>query len=492
MEIRKISEVKLNPNNPRLIKDDKFKKLVQSIKDFPEMLSIRPIVVNKDMIILGGNMRFRACKEAGIKEIPVIVTDLPEDKQREFLIKDNTSGGEWDWDMLANEWDTDELEAWGLDLPVFDIKDEGEADDDNYEVPDGGIETDIVLGDLFEIGEHRLLCGDSTDSDAIAKLMDGAKADMAHNDPPYGMKKENDGVLNDNLNFDDLLDFNREWIPLQFMHLKESASWYCWGIDEPLMDIYSEILKPYIKRDEMYFRNLITWDKGNGQGQLSSVRRSFANADEKCLFIMLGQDGKNRKVDDFYEGFEYFLNWLKQEKEKSGLSNGQILELTSSFHTHYWSKSQWAFPTEKDYNALKKASNGKAFTKEYDELKQEYEKVKNELYSSRAYFDNTHDNMNNVWHFSRTSQQERQDTGNHATPKPLPLCERAIKSSCPDKGLVLDFFLGSGSTMVASHQLKRKCYGTELDPKYCQVIINRMQKLDPNLVVKKNGQPYGL
>lgn len=120
MELKKISEVKLNPNNPRLIKDDKFKKLVQSIKDFPEMLSIRPIVVNKDMIILGGNMRFRACKEAGIKEIPVIVTDLPEDKQREFLIKDNTSGGEWDWDMLANEWDQEELEAWGLDLPIND------------------------------------------------------------------------------------------------------------------------------------------------------------------------------------------------------------------------------------------------------------------------------------------------------------------------------------------------------------------------------------
>ena len=116
MEIRKISEVKLNPNNPRLIKDDKFKKLVQSIKDFPEMLSIRPIVVNQDMIILGGNMRFRACKEAGITEIPVIVTDLPEDKQREFLIKDNTSGGEWDWDLLANEWDNEELVEWGLDV----------------------------------------------------------------------------------------------------------------------------------------------------------------------------------------------------------------------------------------------------------------------------------------------------------------------------------------------------------------------------------------
>jgi hypothetical protein len=121
MEIKKISEVKLNPNNPRLIKDDKFKKLVQSIKDFPEMLSIRPIVVNQDMIILGGNMRFRACKEAGIKEIPVIITDLPEDKQREFLIKDNTSGGEWDWNVLANEWDVSELTEWGIDIPGFDI-----------------------------------------------------------------------------------------------------------------------------------------------------------------------------------------------------------------------------------------------------------------------------------------------------------------------------------------------------------------------------------
>ncbi len=313
---------------------------------------------------------------------------------------------------------------------------------------------------------------------------------MAHNDPPYGMKKENEGVLNDNLNYNDLLDFNREWIGLQFMHLKENGSWYCWGIDEPLMDIYSEILKPYIKEDKMYFRNLITWDKINGQGQLSESRRSYAVADEKCLFVMLGQDGKNRKVDDFYEGYENILNYLRKEKEKSGLSNNQILEITSSAHSHYWAKSQWLFPTEKDYNAIKQASNGKAFAKEYNELKKEYEITKNELYSSRAYFDNVHDNMNNVWHFSRTSQQERKDTGGHATPKPIPLCERAIKSSCPDNGLVLDMFLGSGSTMVAAHQLNRKCYGTELDPKYCQVIVDRMLKLDPTLEVKRNGQPY--
>jgi len=135
MQTVKISEVKLNPNNPRLIKDDKFKKLVQSIKDFPEMLNIRPIVVNQDMIILGGNMRYKACKEAGLKEIPIIKTDLTEAQQREFLIKDNTSGGEWDWEVLANEWDSEQLENWGLDLVGFDANAEDFGED--FSLADG-------------------------------------------------------------------------------------------------------------------------------------------------------------------------------------------------------------------------------------------------------------------------------------------------------------------------------------------------------------------
>jgi ParB-like chromosome segregation protein Spo0J len=144
MQIVKLSEVKLNPNNPRIIKDDKFKKLVQSIKDFPEMLNIRPIVVNQDMIILGGNMRYKACKEAGLKEIPIIVTDLTEAQQREFLIKDNTSGGEWDWEVLANEWNSEELEAWGLDLPAFDINKESDDLSDDFET---NFRIEIVLND---------------------------------------------------------------------------------------------------------------------------------------------------------------------------------------------------------------------------------------------------------------------------------------------------------------------------------------------------------
>jgi ParB-like chromosome segregation protein Spo0J len=137
MEIKtvKLSEVKSNPNNPRIIKDDKFGKLVKSIKEFPKMLEIRPIVVNADMIVLGGNMRLKACKEAGLKEVPVIFAqDLTEEEQKQFIIKDNVGFGEWDWDMLANEWEPELLEDWGLEVwkPAPEI-DYSILDDENVE-----------------------------------------------------------------------------------------------------------------------------------------------------------------------------------------------------------------------------------------------------------------------------------------------------------------------------------------------------------------------
>ena len=126
----KLSEVKSNPNNPRLIKDEKFSKLVKSIKEFPKMLEIRPIVVNDEMVVLGGNMRLKACKEAGLKEIPIIkASDLTEEQQREFIIKDNVGFGEWDWDILANEWDVDLLEEWGLEGFPFDTETEIEGEE---------------------------------------------------------------------------------------------------------------------------------------------------------------------------------------------------------------------------------------------------------------------------------------------------------------------------------------------------------------------------
>ena len=484
IELKKLSDLKPAPYNPRQSNAEQEKQLKSSLEKFGV---VEPIIFNKQTgFIVGGHFRIRELKKLGYKEIECVIVDLNEADEKELNIRLNANTGSWDWDELANNWDSELLSDWGLEIPGFEPT-ILEAEEDDFNVPEGGTETDIVLGDLFEIGEHRLLCGDSTDSDAVAKLMNGNKADMAHNDPPYGMKKENEGVLNDNLNYSDLLDFNKEWIALQFMHLKESGSFYCWGIDEPLMDIYSEILKPYIAEQKATFRNLITWDKGHGQGQNSENTRSYAIADEKCLFAMLGVQGFNNNADNYFEGWEPIRDYLLSQRIKAGWDIPTMKRIAghSDLSRDHWTcKSQWNMPTNEVYKCFQKwciDNNVDAFKKEYEELKKEY-------YSTRAYFNNVHDNFNNVWKFDRHLRNGIE--GGHATPKPIPLCERAIKSSCPDDGLVLDVFLGSGSTMVASHQLKRKCYGMELDPKYCDVIVNRMIALDPSIEIKLNGKPF--
>jgi DNA modification methylase len=358
-----IGTIKNNPNNPRVIKDDKFKKLVQSIKDLPEMAEVRPVVVNTDMVVLGGNMRLKAMREAGWKDVPIQVVDWDEDKQRQFIIKDNVSGGEWDWDMLANEWDTEELQEWGLDLPDFDNGKELEAEEDDYEMPDE-VQTDIVLGDLFEIGSHRLLCGDSTDSDAVAKLMDGQKADMVFTDPPYGMNAvSKSGVLKEKYGSDILgdSDTNAAKDSFNLIHsLYPNALHIWWGAN-----YYSSCLPD----SECW----IVWDKNNG-----------------------GSDQTDCE-----------LAW----------------------------------------------SNARSVVRQYTKASEKSNRV-------------------------------------HPTQKPIELVSWAVNKFAEKAKLISDFFLGSGATMVASHQLNRKCYGMELDPKYCQVIVDRMLKLDPTLEVKRNGLPY--
>ena len=385
-EVVKISEVKVNPNNPRLIKDDKFAKLVQSIKDLPQMLAIRPIVVNADMIVLGGNMRLKACKEAGLKEVPIIIADnLTEEQQREFLIKDNVSGGEWDWQMLANDWDTEQLNDWGLDIPNFEPEQVLEAVEDDYEIPDE-IETDIVLGDLFEIGEHRLLCGDSTDSDAVAKLMDGQKADMVFTDPPYGMFLDT--------NYDQMFanDKNHKKTGERFEKVKGDHNDFVPELINTIFSCFNDTKEIFIWGAD-YFAELIP-DRING---------SWVVWDKRC-------DENMDKVS----GNTFELCWSKQK------------------HKRLVARILWS-----GHHGMHK-----------DDTK----------------------------------------TRVHPTQKPTELAKWFFNQWGNDNDLVADLFLGSGSTMVASHQLKRKCYGMELDPKYCQVIIDRMLKLDPSLTIKRNGE----
>lgn len=364
-ETIKISKVKSNPNNPRLIKDDKFFKLVKSIKEFPEMLKLRPIVVNDDLIVLGGNMRLKACKDAGLKEVSIIkASELTVKKQREFIIKDNVGFGEWDWDLIANEWDAEQLDDWGLDMPVdFNVVEE-EAEEDNYVEPDD-LKVDVVLGDLIEIGNHRLLCGDSTDADQVAKLMNGAEPDWIHTDPPYGMNAvSKSGVLSKNYDGDIMGDDNPDIAKDSFnliYSLYPNTKQVWWGAN-----YYSSSLPD----SECW----LVWDKNNGGSDQTDAELAWCN----------------------------------------------------------------------------------------------YRSV--------------------VRKFTKTSEKTNRV---HPTQKPIELVQWCYEWSKIKINTVADFFGGSGVTMVWSEQMNKKSFLMEHDPKYCQVIIDRMQKLDDTLEIKINGKSYG-
>ena len=469
---KKVDDLIPYENNPR-INDGAVDYVAKSIKEFGFKV---PCVVSSDGVLITGHTRLKACNKLGIEEVPCIVADdLTPEQVKAFRLADNKTSelAEWDLEKLdieLGEIPDIDMNVFGFDIEIDDIDEVTEVKEDEApEVKDG--EPKAKIGDIYQLGRHRIMCGDSTNKEDVDKLMNGVKADLVFTDPPYGMKKESEGVLNDNLNFDDLLDFNRQWIPLTFGELKDNGSWYCWGIDEPLMDIYSNILKPMAKENKITFRNLITWDKGNGQGQLSEDFRMYPIADEKCLFVMAGVQGFSNNADNYFEAWEPIRIYLKQERDRMGWSNADMKKMCGHSPTsgcHWFDKSQWMMPTEEEYKEWQQHANGEGFKKEYEEIKKEY-------YSTRAYFDNTHDNMNNVWHFSKTSGEERESAGGHATPKPIALCSRAIKSSSREGEIVLDVFGGSGSTLIACEQLNRKCYMMELDPHYVDVIIERWE-----------------
>ena len=178
-----ITKIKPNPKNPRVIKDTKFEKLVKSIKEFPKMLAIRPIVVNEEMVVLGGNMRLKACREAGLKKVWVIKADeLTEEEQKEFIVKDNVGFGDWDFEGLMEDFNVESLEDWGMDLPEVKFEKQ-KAKEDNFKQPEKII-TKIREGDIIEIGHHRLICGDCTDETIVERLLRSNKPEIIATEAP--------------------------------------------------------------------------------------------------------------------------------------------------------------------------------------------------------------------------------------------------------------------------------------------------------------------
>ena len=455
-----INEIIPYVNNPR-DNSAAIDAVASSIKAFGFNV---PLVLDRDKIVVTGHTRLAAARKLGLKRVPCIIAEhLTEAQAKAYRLADNKVAelASWNTELLTvelealNELDM-AMEAFGFEAQekLSELKD---VEEDAAPVPEVETTTEPQTrpGDIYDLGGSRLMCGDSTRAEDVARLTDGVKVDLVFTDPPYGMGKEAEGILNDNLNYAKLLEFNKRWIPLSMDALKDNGSWYCWGTDEPLMDIYAHIIKPLIAENKATFRNLITWDKGQAQGQNSEGYRMYPIGDEKCLFIMLGVQGFNANADNYFEGWEpvrnYLLESLKAEAERQRKEKGLAND---------------------------------AFMRTYEDVRGEYLAIKRAYDAGRAYFDNTHDLMTNVWHFPRTSAEERELTGGHASPKPLALCARAIKSSSREGETVLDLFGGSGSTLIACEQLNRRCFTMELDPRYCDVIIKRWETLTGKKAVK--------
>jgi len=383
----KLKDIKPNPDNPRFILDENHDKLVNSIKDFPKMMELRPIIVNDQNVILGGNMRYNALEAIGYKEIPDTwikkASDLSEEEQQEFIIKDNVGFGSWDWKLLLTDHEPDQLEAWGLHIPDMVFDEPEPAGDDGFTMP-AEIETDIKPGELIKMGDHLLLCGDATRSDDWKRLMENDSVDLVVTDPPYnvnyeGRTAEKLKIQSDHMDEAAFALFLLHSFQNMHQHLKEGASIYCWYAGSKSIAFYTSFDQAGFKLSQT-----LIWKKSS----LVLGRNDYHFKHEPCIY-----------------------GWKKGA-------------------AHNW-------------------------------------------YSDRT--------QTTILEFDRPARN-----GDHPTMKPVELIEYQIGNSSKVKDIVADPFSGSGTTMVACEQPGRQCRSMELDPKYCQVILNRMTKLKPDLVIQRN------
>ena len=442
----KLSQININARNPRKISDKQLERLVRSILIFPEMQTLRPIVIDETYTALGGNMRYRAltaisekspaeinmmlangCKgyaqkteaerqnlrdywEAWLADPTAIIVradQLTEEQKREFIIKDNVAFGEWDDETLSEDFDPDELLDWGLG-DFDDEPEDNDADEDDYGEEDAAnAPTRCNPGDVWELGRHRLMCGDSTKEADVAKLMGGEQTDLLLTDPPYnvdyqGGTKDKMKIANDNMDDVAFVGFLTAAFNCAIQAMRPGAAFYVWHAD-----IKGYEFRTALKEVGLTLRETLIWVKN----ALVLGRQDYQWRHEPCLYGW--KDG----------AAHYFVDDRSQSTviEDAGV----------------------------DYRKLKK-----------DEL------LKLVLQLTDVSVPNT------VIYEDRPTKNDI-----HPTMKPVKLMARLIKNSTKQEQLVLDLFGGSGSTLIACEQINRKCFTMEYDPKYCDAILDRWEKL---------------
>lgn len=389
------------PQNPRFVRDERFEILKESLREDPEMLDLRELIVienpdkKEEYIVLMGNMRLKAAKELKFKDMPckILPPDTDPKKLRAYTMKDNISYGEMDWEIINSEWDIDEITDWGVELPDFEAErglgsgaPGGSAGDDGFVPPDlNKVKTDIVPGDIIEIGRHRLMCGSSDSSDDVEKLINGTLADIMVTDPPYGVNytgKTKDAlqIENDNLTEDQTFELWSAAVQNFLIFSKDAAPIYATVPARVLQIGFMQVMK-----DAGCLHQCMVWDKGQ---------------------MVLGHS-------DYHYAHEPILYGWKP--------------------------------------------------------------------GSAHYFTNDR-TKTTVFRYPKPSR-----SADHPTMKPPELWGEMIDNSSLPGAVVLDLFGGSGTTMVVCEQTGRSARLMELSPVYCQVIVNRLLKVNGALQVKVNG-----
>ncbi len=485
-QVEKVLIEKLIPyaRNARTHDEAQVSQIAASIKEFGFN---NPILISDDYSIIAGHGRLAAARKIGLTEVPVIrLSHLSDTQRKAYVLADNrlALNAGWDNDLLKLE--LIELKAEDIDLEMlgFSVEEldgllnaleptEGLTDEDA--VPEPPEEPITKPGDIWILGKHRLMCGDSTSVDAVERLMAGAKAQLLHADPPYGMGKEGEGVANDNIYGDKLDAFQMEWWATFRTFLEDNASAYIWGNAPDLWRLWyrgglADSERLTLRNDILWHQEGVSWGK-DGMSNL----RQYATMGEHCLFFMLGEQGFNSNADNYWEGWEPIRSYLENEMKRCGWTTKDLNNITGTQMAGHWvTKSQWAMITADHYAKIQKAARDHdAFKRDHDALKRDHDALKRDFYATRAYFDSSHDQMTDVWRFDRVKGAERHG---HATPKPVAMMERVMKSSLPKGGICVEPFGGSGSTLMGAEKTGRICYTMELQAKYVDVIVKRWEE----------------